>query len=106
MACLLVPSQSHIISSHDTGLVATTSMLAFSASLSVANATGQACCASVGMRIHGSGSGLRRLKAILLAHALASVGERIVGLSAVASGCRHFLPSVGSVIARAPAVFA
>ena len=81
-------------------------MLASSASLSVANATGQTRCASVGMRIHGPNSGLRRLKIILLAYALESVGERIVGLSSVASGCRRFLPLVGSVIARAPAVFA
>ena len=81
-------------------------MLASSASLSVANATGQARCASVGMRIHGPGSGLRRLKVILLAHALASVGERIVGLSSVGSGCRRFLPLADVWIARAPAVFA
>ena len=81
-------------------------MLASSASLSVANATGQARCASVGMRIHGSGSGLRRLKVILLAHALASVGARIVGLSSVGSGFRRFLPFADVWIARAPAVFA
>ena len=81
-------------------------MLASNASLSVANATGQARCVSVGMRIHGSGSGLRRLKVILLAHALASVGERIVGLSSIASGYRRFLPLAGSWISRAPTVLA
>ena len=82
-------------------------MLASNASLSVANATGQAHCVSVGIRIHGPGSGLRRLKVILLAHALASsVGEMIVGLSSVASGYRRFLPLAGSWISRATAVFA
>jgi hypothetical protein len=58
------------------------------------------------MRIHGPVSGRRRRKVILLAQALASVGERRVGVSSVASGFRRFLPLAGSVITRVPAVLA
>ena len=88
MPCVLVPSQSQITSNRETDLVTTTPILASSAALSVAKATGQVHCDSVGIRIQGPESGRRCRNVILLAQALASVGERRVEASSAVSSFR------------------
>ena len=106
MACVLVPSQSQITSNRETDLVTTTPILDSSAASSVAKATGQARCDSVGIRIQGLESGRRCRNVILHAQALALVGERIVGASSAVSGFRRFLPLADSVTTHALVVFA
>ena len=103
---MLVPSQSQITSNRETDLVTTTPILASSAASSVAKATGQARCDSVGIRIQGPESGRRCQNVILHAQALESVGERIVGASSAVSSFRRFLPLADSVTTRVSAVFA